>query len=409
MTLHAIEQEEVMAFLDGELEPARRPIVQAHIETCDECRALEQELRQVSARLASWEIADAPNGLPNVRRTLAGSSTIERRPASWWTGRGLFSLPRWVVGSALAALAGVVILTPWMLSPRQARFIGAVADKESPTVANRNSVAVSEPIEAVVPGRSYLQSQGQGGGGGGNAAPIGQLREGQARDRMIVRNGTMVLTSDRFDQVRESLEQLVARHEGRITSMNATGDPSSRRSLRATVGVPAARMDALLAALRGLGRVQEESLGSDDVTEAFRDLTLRTANARREEQRLVELLTRRTGDLADVLAVERELARVRLEIERMEAETRATQQRVDLATVSVTVNEQYRADLAIGALPLPVRFKNALVDGSRNALESLVSAALVVLQVAPMFMLWGLILAWPVRLVWRWMRASLST
>jgi hypothetical protein len=222
---------------------------------------------------------------------------------------------------------------------------------------------------------------------------------------MIVRTASMSLISDSFDQIRESLERLVASHQGRVTSMNVTGDPSSRRSLRATVGVAAARMDALLAGLRGLGKVQEESLGSEDVTESFRDLTLRTANARREEQRLVELLSRRTSDLADVLAVERELARVRLEIERMEAETRATQQRVDLATVTLTVQEQYRADLALGPLPLPTRFKNALVDGSRHAAESLIAAAILLLQIAPMLLVWGLILAWPVRWAWRRVRA----
>ena len=121
--------------------------------------------------------------------------------------------------------------------------------------------------------------------------------------------------------------------------------------------------------------------------------------------RLVELLSRRTGDLADVLAVERELARVRLEIERMDAETRATRQRVDLATVALTVQEQYRADLALGPLPLPVRFKNALVDGLRQASESLVGAAIVVLQIAPTLMVWMVILAWPARWAWRRVRA----
>jgi len=223
----------------------------------------------------------------------------------------------------------------------------------------------------------------------------------QARDRMIVRTARMVLTSDRFDQIRAELERLVAVHQGRLTSLNTSGDPSSRRSLQATVGVPAARLDALLAGLRGLGRVQEESLGSDDVTDSFRDLTLRISNARREEQRLVELLTRRTGDLADVLAVEREIARVRLDIERMEAEMRATEQRVDLATVTLTVQEQYRADLAIGPLPLNLRFKNALVDGFRHAAESLVGASLIILQAAPMLLVWSLILVWPVRWAWR--------
>ena len=131
---------------------------------------------------------------------------------------------------------------------------------------------------------------------------------------------------------------------------------------------------------------------------------MRTANARREEQRLVGLLSQRTGDLADVLAVERELARVRLEIERMEAETCATQQRVDLATIDLTVSEQYRADLAISELPLSLQLKNALVDRSREAGKSLMNTMLFALQVAPTLMLWTLILCLPARSAWRRLR-----
>ena len=40
------------------------------------------------------------------------------------------------------------------------------------------------------------------------------------------------------------------------------------------------------------------------------DLTARAANVERLERRLIDLLARRTGKLEDVLAVERELARV---------------------------------------------------------------------------------------------------
>lgn len=414
MTAHTIDREEVVAYVDGELEPARLSVVQAHVNTCAECGALATELRQISARLATWQIADTPNRLATVKQALTASTNV-KASGSWWMKRGMFRAPRWAIG-VLAVLAAVVSTS--VLFTRSMRL-----DKVPPTVMSLGveSAAPAAPLEApmfrqgqgrgqgpgqgqgVGPGQGHRLQQGQGGGGGPvrQTIPVDQLTP----DRMIVRTASMSLISDRFDQIRESLERLVASHQGRVTSLNATGDPSSRRSLHATIGVPAARMDALLAGLRGLGKVQEESLGSDDVTESFRDLGLRTANARREEQRLVELLSRRTGDLADVLAVERELARVRLEIERMEAETRATRQRVDLATVTLIVQEQYRADLALGPLPLPVRFKNALVDGLRQASESLVGAAIVVLQIAPTLIVWILILAWPARWFWRRVRA----
>ncbi len=417
MTPHTIDREEVMAYVDGELDAARLVAVQAHVDACDECRAFASELRQVSDRLSSWRIADESNGLARVKQAL--SSAIAGRPpaSSWWMGRGLFNLPRWAVGGGLAVLAGTLVVAPWVLSQRQAPVVQTIS---MATAQNEGTIpGDSRPGESTTPRSRHLLARsleappapsppppppppsppGQGQGRQERIAPA------QPRDRMIVRTASMSLTSDRFDQIREALERLVAAHQGRVTALNMTGDPSSRRSLHATLGVPAARMDALLVGLRGLGRVQQESLGSDDVTESFRDLTLRTTNARREEQRLVELLSRRTGDLADVLAVERELARVRLDIERMEAEMRATEQRVDLATVTLTVQEQYRADLAIGPLPLNLRFKNALVDGFRHAAESLVAASLIVLQAAPMLLVWSLILVWPVRWIWRRVRA----
>lgn len=238
--------------------------------------------------------------------------------------------------------------------------------------------------------------------------PVDRLAGAQS-DRMVVRTATISLTSDHFDQIRQAVERLTIQHQGRVAALNITGDASTRRSLRATLRVPAAQLDAMLAGIRALGRVQDESLGTGDVTESFRDLGLRTANARREEQRLVELLAKRTGDLADVLAVERELARVRLDIERMEAETRATRQRVDLATIELTVSEQYRADLAISALPLSLQLKNALVDGCRDAVGSLVTVTLFVLQTAPLLIVWSLVLVWPARRGWRRLQAARSS
>ena len=345
MTQHAIDRDEVMAYVDGELAGVRLAEVEAHVATCDECGTLIHEIREVSVRLSGWQVADAPNGLVGVKQALSAAAISKAPAPAWWRRRGFLNIPRWVTVGGLAAVAGVLLIAPWMTSLRRAPLEpampaarnAAALETTQQALDNRHRATIAAQAES---SRPALPGQGQGGGDrvqlmqrGADARPSeARERASQARDRMIVRAATMVLTSDRFDQIRAEIERLVAAQQGRVTSLNMSGDPSSRRSLRATVGVPAARLDALLTGLRGLGRVQEESLGSDDVTESFRDLTLRTANARREEQRLVELLTRRTGDLADVLAVEREVARVRLDIERMEAETRATEHRVDLAT-----------------------------------------------------------------------------
>ena len=71
-----------------------------------------------------------------------------------------------------------------------------------------------------------------------------------------------------------------------------------------------------------LGRLEFVNVSAEDVSEEFVDLAARAANGRRLEERLVDLLATRTGKLQDVLSVERELARVREEIERIEGRLR---------------------------------------------------------------------------------------
>jgi hypothetical protein len=80
---------------------------------------------------------------------------------------------------------------------------------------------------------------------------------------------------------------------------------------------------------------------AEDVGEEYVDITARVTNSKRLEERLVTLLSTRTGKLEDVLAVERELARVREEIERYEGRLRFLRTRAAVSTLSVTVHEPF--------------------------------------------------------------------
>jgi hypothetical protein len=170
---------------------------------------------------------------------------------------------------------------------------------------------------------------------------------------MIARTATIQLTVDRIDALRAAIERLARDTGGAIAALSVSDEASNQRLLSATVRVPAARLDAALVTLRALGHVRHESQESEDITTSHRDLAIRIANARVEEQRLGELLARRTGNLSDVLAVEREQRRVRGEIERMAAEERAMRDRAALSTITIGAEEPYRAEIALGAMPVP--------------------------------------------------------
>src|SRR5947209_20603430 len=57
---HAVNPEEVMAYLDGELPAERAAVVHAHMTSCDACQRLARELRGVSREVTRWSVEDAP-------------------------------------------------------------------------------------------------------------------------------------------------------------------------------------------------------------------------------------------------------------------------------------------------------------------------------------------------------------
>ena len=78
---HPLSPEELMAYLDGELQAERATAVQSHLIGCDVCQRLSGELRGVSRDMARWQVEDAPATLmapssppDGTRRTCARDS-----------------------------------------------------------------------------------------------------------------------------------------------------------------------------------------------------------------------------------------------------------------------------------------------------------------------------------------------
>ena len=157
--------------------------------------------------------------------------------------------------------------------------------------------------------------------------------------RLVIRTGQAGIEVDSLEPALDLLRMTAARIGGFVGNANVQTGRNQVRQATVEIKVPAGRFDDLTDGLRPLGRVEFLNVGAEDVSEEFVDLTARTANARRMEERLLELLATRTGKLQDVLSVERELARVREEIERMEGRLRYLKTRSQLSTLSVAMHE----------------------------------------------------------------------
>ncbi|MDZ4864500.1 MAG: DUF4349 domain-containing protein [Gemmatimonadota bacterium] len=157
---------------------------------------------------------------------------------------------------------------------------------------------------------------------------------------MIIRTGNASVQIDSLWIAVAQVRALADRVGGYVANSQIQSGDNQVRSATIELKVPADRFDALVAGLTPLGKVEYVNVSAQDVGEEFTDMTARVANSRRLESRLIELLATRTGKLSDVLEIERELARVREEIERMEGRLRYLRAHVSTSSLTVTVHEK---------------------------------------------------------------------
>lgn len=378
---HPMEREEVMAYLDGEMDAARAAAVETHLSECAECRALADDLRGVSQKMAAWQVEGAPTRLSeNVEAAAKGEEkqkvltlTPLRRIHWVWKIAGGFAL--------LLIVAAISI--PNLLRSRME------------WTADTGEYVATEEIRVPMPEASTS-----------SAGSVKQPDKEQIGKPMIIRTAALTIVTKEFENTRAAMEQMVRKHGGYIAQLSTSGRPGSAHSLSATVRIPADKLDTALAELKSLGRIEGETVSGEEVTQQYVDLVARLANARHTELRLVQVLQQRTGKVADVLEVEREIARVREEIERMDAQRKNLEKQVQFATVSLRITEEYKAQVGVPEASIGTQMWNAAVDGYRTLTETALGLALFLLRQGPVLLFWVALLWWPARFVWRRVRAS---
>ncbi len=106
-------------------------------------------------------------------------------------------------------------------------------------------------------------------------------------------------------------------------------------------------------------------------------------------------------------SVENELARVRGDIESMDAERKTLAKQVNFATLNTTMTEDYSARLQVVPPSTSTKFRNAAVEGYRTVADGFVEVLLFLISYGPSLLIWGVILFFPARAVWRRVQRNL--
>ena len=158
---------------------------------------------------------------------------------------------------------------------------------------------------------------------------VGREEGNAPSDRAIVQRAGLRLVTDSLRRVHHTADSLSVAWGGYV------GDAELReKSLRMSLRVPGDSLNPALDRLSGLGRATHRTVRREDVTEQVVDVEARLGTLRAVRERLREYL-QRADAMADLVQVERELARVQGEIDLLEARQRALSSRVELAEIDL--------------------------------------------------------------------------
>jgi anti-sigma factor RsiW len=415
---HTVTPEDIMALLDGELPAAEANVVSTHIDECTECADIAAQFRETSHSLAAWTVPAAPETLEAAMQKHSAEAASRRRSQNPLSVR---DWRLWILagGAAVAAIVFVIVA---------ARSISNNADQQ---VARRSSIAASLPMED----RNFTELQSLASANAAASRPLQAVIAGAQMDAMqapaarkgtagiligtqqnvtaatalsadpaapmIARTISLIIVVRDVPASRATLDAILVQHHGYTAQLNINTPENYARSFNASLRIPAPELATAMPDLRKLGRVQSESQSGEEVTQQHTDLVVRLNNARETEQRLRAILQQRTGKVSEVLEVEEQISNTRGEIERMEAEQKALEHRVDFASVDLQLTEEYKAQFNPPSSSIGTRMRNAFVTGIHNAGNTLLAIALFFEEFGPVLLLWFAILATPVWLLWR--------
>lgn len=157
-------------------------------------------------------------------------------------------------------------------------------------------------------------------------------------ERKIIRNADLQLETDLPEENQRKISAIVEGKGGFVvetTQSSSDVKTVSRDIVTMTVRVPAEKFNETLEEIRkSANRVIVETVKGQDVTEEFIDIEARLKAKRALEEQFLEIM-KRANSVEDALNVQKQLAEVRGEIEKIEGRKRFLENQASLSTIKI--------------------------------------------------------------------------
>jgi anti-sigma factor RsiW len=388
-TIHDEIDNWLAADLHGELSNNERSALHAHLVDCGACRQTHQEIKLMNKILEETFAQQKPDPAFEQRMLAGFRNRVPQRSGLAKLLVDLMRLRATQIAAVAAVLLGLVqigrmITGEPLTEPRaRERYAGVeVAAPQPPesrpgqtgALAGSDEIAAGRPqnlpLQAPAPPpatRSKFHEESKAAAATVAPAKAAQSESGDVEafvapensaigekaaqsppetpapalsSRKLIRNATVKLEIVSFDNAVQKITAFANEEHGYVATTDSEKQANGKLRGQVVVKVLPENLDRFLQKIRSLGELKNQTLGTEDVTRAYFDTDARLKNAHVMEQRLIDMLKAKTGKVSDLLQVEKELGRVREEIEKMQGELKYWDSQVQFGTVTISLAEK---------------------------------------------------------------------
>jgi hypothetical protein len=203
---------------------------------------------------------------------------------------------------------------------------------------------------------------------------------------MVIRGATLSLQVQSVEAALQKIRSVADADGGYVTASHTSytqEDGQDRPVAQVTIAVRSDTFDQAVQSVRGMAtKVENEDGTSQDVTDEYTDLAANLRNLQASEDTLLKL-TAKADKLEDVLTLERELANVRGQIERIQGRQRLLEHQTSMATIAINLHLPPPPEVtAVGSAWNPVATFERSWQASLVALETLADLVIAVVAFA---------------------------
>jgi hypothetical protein len=203
-------------------------------------------------------------------------------------------------------------------------------------------------------------------------------------ERKIIRDADLRLEADSPEDVQQRVTAIAESTGGFVVESQQSGGDGrtgGRDTVSMTIRVPADKFAAALDEIRkAAGRVVTEQVKGQDVTEEFIDIEARLRATRALELQFMEIMKRATS-VDEALNVQRQLASVRGDIEKIEGRKRFLENQASLSTIKIRV--QTPAAISASGSGFFYKLTESFGDGLDVALNFVLGLVTVLIAILP--------------------------